>query len=65
MWRINIIIEDIFSLPRTFLAWIVFHLARLLDMRVIPNDAPEDYIEEIWDAFEYIDSEEMEEEDEI
>jgi hypothetical protein len=44
------LIDDIFNFPRTFCAWIVFHAASWLDMKVIPNDEEESIEDYIWDA---------------
>jgi len=55
--RIKEFLEDLFSLPRTFLAWIVFHLAKWLNMRVIENDEPNDFFDDIMDYIEDVDEE--------
>jgi len=57
MKNINIFFEDLFNLPRDFLAWLVFHAASWLDMKVIPNDHKDD----IWEALEDIDIEDLDE----
>jgi hypothetical protein len=53
------LIDDIFNFPRTFCAWIVFHLASWLDMRVIPNDDGDEIFEDIWKEIEDVDIEEI------
>lgn len=52
------IFEEMFNLPRTFLAWIVFHIAEWLDLRVISNDSSEDIFDSIFEQIEDIDDEE-------
>jgi hypothetical protein len=59
--KLKEILDDLFNFPRTFCAWIVFHLASWLDMRVIPNDEGEDIFEEIWEEVKDIDIEDIDE----
>jgi hypothetical protein len=58
--RIKEILDNIFNFPRTFCAWIVFHLASWLDMRVIPNDDGEEIFDDIWKEIEDVDIEDIE-----
>ena len=51
----------LFDLPRTFLAWVLFHLASWLDMRVIPNDEAEDLFEHIFAQIKDVDKDELNE----
>lgn len=53
------LIEDLFDLPRTFLAWIVFHLASWLDMKVIPNDDVDEIFDDMWEQLKDVDIEEL------
>jgi hypothetical protein len=54
-------LEDLFDLPRTFLAWILFHLASWMDMRVVPtNDSADDLMDQIWDELADVDIEDIE-----
>lgn len=55
------ILDEIYNLPRTFCAWIVFHLASWLDMRVIPNDDSDELFEEILEEIKDVDIEDIEE----
>lgn len=55
------ILEDMFDLPRTFLAWIVYHLASWLDMRVIPNDDGEEIFDDIFEEIEDVDMKDIDE----
>lgn len=54
------ILEDLFDLPRTFLAWILFHLASWIDMKVIANDEAEDIFDDIWEELKDIEVEDIE-----
>lgn len=56
------LIQDLFDLPRTFLAWIVFHLASWLDMKVIPSDDPDCMMDDLWEELKDVDIEDLDDE---
>ena len=57
----NKLIDDLFNFPRTFIAWIVFHLASWLDMRVIPNSGDDElYVDYIFRELKDVNIEDIE-----